>query len=538
MNRTVSQTSSKSDGQQQAYSQASQTSIVPRPSSTPATLSQSREAQTPTAAAMTPTQQTPTSAATTAMFTPTSTFGVQTPIATSMPIVGGSGPSANPYPIQIQIPPTAVLGSKESASMTAIPQPQPQPALVQDNANQPDRNRLRMPKIPSLPIIPPLDLRFSVLGSVAPRRNSREVRLSSMPAIESVEEDGSEDESYEEEDTEEDKEFEEDEDEEYDHESLHADSFVTADGNETIGLELIAPSTPRLASASASSTRSNSLPITTPGGSSSTTTGESFIHRRWDREAGLGFGTGSSSLSPGNTTTFRAKAKNFFFSHYTPAFWTFWLGFIFPVLWLIGGWHFTNKGEMPPKYTVWEWYFWRSGSKTKKGTDSEVNSPVGKKVSKKGSDLKSKGKSRRKGNETVSGVGGRGASSSTSGTVTSPALPRWIAERLSTDDGRLRRLTHDPKRSLRGISFGYPFVPRPPTYSLGNSSSFTPFSFVFSVLDLLYGVKLREVHGRPESARRMFDPWIQRCRYALCLAIVALAVGMLATCIYLIVVVV
>jgi hypothetical protein len=49
-------------------------------------------------------------------------------------------------------------------------------------------------------------------------------------------------------------------------------------------------------------------------------------------------------------------------SSFTPAFWTFWIGFLFPVLWLVGGWHFTNIGEMPPKYTIWEWFFWQRPS--------------------------------------------------------------------------------------------------------------------------------------------------------------------------------
>jgi hypothetical protein len=71
------------------------------------------------------------------------------------------------------------------------------------------------------------------------------------------------------------------------------------------------------------------------------------------------------SLSP---TTFRERKHRFFSSNssfitdLTPAFWVFWLGFLFPVLWPVGGWHFTNLGEQPPKSSVWEWYFWRMGN--------------------------------------------------------------------------------------------------------------------------------------------------------------------------------
>jgi hypothetical protein len=131
-----------------------------------------------------------------------------------------------------------------------------------------------------------------------------------------------------------------------------------------------------------------------------------------------------------------------------------------------------------------------------------------------------------------------------------PALPRWVAERQSTDDGRMR--LNDPKRSLKGISFGYPFIPRLPysrpqestvsssTAAAGSSSLSVKKRVLMwiekpnRVLDQLYGVKLREVRGRPESGRRMFDPWIQRCRYAFCWMMLVVAIGLCAACAYLI----
>ena len=130
-----------------------------------------------------------------------------------------------------------------------------------------------------------------------------------------------------------------------------------------------------------------------------------------------------------------------------------------------------------------------------------------------------------------------------------PALPRWVAEKQSTDDGRMR--LNDPKRSLKGILFGYPFISRPPSSSQGStlsSSSTPPGSSSLSVtrrvlnwiekpnriLDQLYGVKLREVRGRPESGRRMFDPWIQRCRYAFCWIMLVVAIGLCTASVYLI----
>ena len=129
-----------------------------------------------------------------------------------------------------------------------------------------------------------------------------------------------------------------------------------------------------------------------------------------------------------------------------------------------------------------------------------------------------------------------------------PALPRWVAEKQTTDDGRMR--LNDPKRSLKGILFGYPFISRPPSSSQRStlSSSASPGSSSSSmtrrvldwiekpnrVLDQLYGVKLREVRGRPESGRRMFDPWIQRCRYAFCWMMLVVAIGLCTASVYLI----
>lgn len=210
--------------------------------------------------------------------------------------------------------------------------------------------------------------------------------------------------------------------------------------------------------------------------------------------------------------TFRAKRQ---WMSYTPAFWAFWLGFVCPFLWLIGGWHFTRFGEQPPRLTFWEFYFnaryWKEkfcmGKRRKKQTDG-----------------------------TVAGA--------EDATKQQHRLPRWVTEKQSSDDGRMR--LQDPKRSLRGISFGYPFIPRP--VSVRRSIVQTEVwctratKRIASVLekpnrlfDHCYGVKLKEVRGRPESRRRIFDPWIQRCRYAFCYALILLCVGLCSACTYLIV---
>lgn len=245
---------------------------------------------------------------------------------------------------------------------------------------------------------------------------------------------------------------------EYDGEgsSLHAESFVTATseaGPTNSQVILAFPRPPEMREEGSS------------GEARRPSVSESFISRRWNRDHGLGTGF-----------TFRAKRE---WNSYTPGFWAFWLGFMCPVLWLIGGWHFTRIGEQPARKKFWEFYF---------------HVPQG---------GEGKGEEHR--------------------------LPRWVTEKQSSDDGRAR--LQDPKRSLKGISFGYPFIPRPPSSNTENKSNWA----TNKLLDLLYGVKLKEVRGRPESGRRMFDPWIQRCRYVFCYWLLLVCIGLCSTSTYLII---
>ncbi|GLB39828.1 hypothetical protein LshimejAT787_0703380 [Lyophyllum shimeji] len=217
-------------------------------------------------------------------------------------------------------------------------------------------------------------------------------------------------------------------------ESLHAESFVTAsddmgDGNGA------RDETDDLADATLDTEPSmQDIPITPvadaaerhsaagSGASQLPSVSESFIGRRWERDAALGSGV----------VTFRAKRQ---WLTYTPAFWAFWLGFVCPFLWLIGGWHFTRFGEQPPRLTFWEFYFnagyWKEKfcmgkrRKTQQGGCAEAG----------GTEQTAKQQQQQH------------------------RLPRWVTEKQSSDDGRMR--LQDPKRSLRGISFGYPFIPRP-----------------------------------------------------------------------------
>lgn len=392
----------------------------------------------------------------TAGATPNSTSGTMYSPTTTLQ---QSLSNTSSLPATVQPPPGAVVATTPAVSTS-------------HGRSTPLGGEGRVGAIPKLPSIPAFDPRFSMLESVT-SRNSR--RVDKMPIIPgSVE--GHREEEYEEEGA------------EYERHSLHADSFVTAgEAEEGEGMEL----------------------------DSMNEAGEElFIHRRWERDVGLGSG---APISSEDCPTFRAKSETAPITSFTPAFWTFWIGFLFPVLWLIGGWHFTNIGEMPPKYTTWEWFFWRRRwnpwrwfKAIREGVLSCFRPRPGRRL--------------RKAFSSGSNANAR------AGKVY-PALPRWVAEKQSTDDGRMR--LNDPKRSLRGIQFGYPFVPR-----CGSDHHTSPSFFTAPnrVLDHLYGVRLSEVSGRPETGRRMLDPWIQRCRYAFCYALLLLAVGLCTASIYLIIV--
>lgn len=287
---------------------------------------------------------------------------------------------------------------------------------------------------------------------------------------------------------------------------------------------------------------------------------ESFIIRRWSRDRQRGIPTDSGGMRHSITNFFHLRAKNqrgwFGLAKFTPAFWAFWLGCICPMLWLVGGWHFTNFGEQPPRMGVWEFYFSGRSPEGELGwkqvlcccfpgrirfmdiesadsalEDEKTADEIGGVTIE--SDVKDKDKG--KGKEMGSNKSRNGKPERT--------IPRWISEKQSSDGGRAR--LNDPnhlKRSLRGISFGYPFVPRPVNPPAEVDRGMRLQQRILRIvgkpnrlLDQLYGVRLREVRGRPESGRRVFDPWIQRCRYAFCYACALIAIGLCTASMYLIV---
>ncbi|KAF9011854.1 hypothetical protein BDQ17DRAFT_1387422 [Cyathus striatus] len=325
------------------------------------------------------------------------------------------------------------------------------------------------------PSVQPIDLKSSfpgypgVTGPGPHPRPPRKSTVATMPTI-IASSDGHMDEVY------------AGDDDDDDERSLHAESFISASSGHTT--RLLAASIPQRAEDYDPETGSMRS-----GNSRLPSASESFITRRWDHDAGI----------PGRP---RIRAKRQLVNA-TPAFWTFWFGFICPFLWLIGGWHFTNFGEQPPRLSFWEFYFNAGYWKEKLCL----------------------GRSKEERELRMSKI---------------PPLPKWVTEKQLSDDGRAR--LNDPKRSLRGISFGYPFIPRPVRMTTRDSQFTRAGTRLISILekpnrlfDHLYGVKLKEVRGRPESPRRMFDPWIQRCRYALCYAVLLLSMGLFTASIYLIV---
>ncbi|SJL10680.1 uncharacterized protein ARMOST_14071 [Armillaria ostoyae] len=280
--------------------------------------------------------------------------------------------------------------------------------------------------------------------------------------------------------------------------SLHADSFVTASDSlhERSSFYDAVPfadrdskpefSSPTTSDRSASRRASSADPPRSPPSAS-----ESFIHRHWDGFASLYTGPVSFETKPSRLSL-------------SPACWAFWLGFLFPFLWLVGGWHFTNFGEQPPKFTFCEFYF-------NVGYWKVAYFCQGRRREKK-----------KKGKESV--------------------LPQWLEK--SEQSNEVARMNDASSSTRRGFLFGYPFVPRPTVPSGRRQGTFrrcrdmgmkmtSKCNWFF---DHFYGIRLSEVKGRKETGRRMIDPWIQRCRYAFCYVVILFFAGLLAGAIYLLVV--
>ncbi|KAJ7628526.1 hypothetical protein FB45DRAFT_39745 [Roridomyces roridus] len=235
--------------------------------------------------------------------------------------------------------------------------------------------------------------------------------------------------------------------------SLHAESFVTARSTSHPILDLepipfvdVDPEAPR-----SGSTASSTLPV------SQSETGGARLERR---------GTAASCAT--TTTSLRLKRLAPCERGITPAFCAFWLGFLFPPAWWVGGWYFTFFAETPAGRTLWEHYVGRT----------------------------------RWWGVVTCGRRGKTKQSQTQNGPKLLLLPRWVG-------------ANNISPSLSGISYYYPFVSRPPGHV---STSPPPFGFrrLHALFDELTRSKLERVKRERESARRIIDPWIQRCRRALC----------------------
>ncbi|KAJ7747942.1 hypothetical protein DFH07DRAFT_962355 [Mycena maculata] len=236
--------------------------------------------------------------------------------------------------------------------------------------------------------------------------------------------------------------------------SLHAESFVTA--SNSLHLPVDTPDTPPL-----DYIPFVDGPVATDSATSSTLPVSQFeTSQRLERHGTL---TSGGSL--------RVKRQRFAFA--TPAFCAFWLGFLFPPIWWVGGWYFTFFAETPAQRTLWEHYV----------ADTRWWAVL------------------------TCGCGRRCAHRKGAGAPLKPLLlPRWVG-------------ANNTAPSLKGISYYYPFVSRPAPGEPGHVTTGPPppgFRRLHRLFDELTRSRLARVKLEQESPRRIIDPWIQRCRRALC----------------------
>ncbi|KAJ6481650.1 hypothetical protein C8R45DRAFT_308432 [Mycena sanguinolenta] len=188
----------------------------------------------------------------------------------------------------------------------------------------------------------------------------------------------------------------------------------------------------------------------------------------------------------GGSSNLRLRRQHFDFA--TPAFCAFWLGFLFPPIWWIGGWYFTLFPETPASRTLWQHYV----------LDTEWFAVL------------TCGRRRR--------IRGKHASQP----VKPLLLPQWV------------KRCNNTMASLKGISYYYPYVSRPAPGEKGHvTTSPAPpgFRSLHKLFDEITRSRLARVKLDLESPRRIIDPWIQRCRRALCyfcLLLLLLIMGIMA----------
>ncbi|KAJ7756992.1 hypothetical protein B0H16DRAFT_1457876 [Mycena metata] len=192
--------------------------------------------------------------------------------------------------------------------------------------------------------------------------------------------------------------------------------------------------------------------------------------------------------TPCSTTAAGMRLKRQHLTFATPAFCAFCLGFLFPPIWWVGGWYFTFFAETPPSRTLWEHYV----------------------VDTRWWGVLTCGRSRK--------------ARKTRATCADPTMPKPLLLPLWV--GR-----NNTRASLKGISYYYPYVSRPAPGEKGHVTTGPPplgFRYLHAFFDWATGSRLDRVKRDWESPRRIIDPWIQRCRRALCYWCLALLLVVLA----------
>ncbi|KAF7319400.1 hypothetical protein HMN09_00278000 [Mycena chlorophos] len=263
--------------------------------------------------------------------------------------------------------------------------------------------------------------------------------------------------------------------------SLHAESFVTA---KSVHFEDEFPDIPDDAEAGPAAI--NPAPSSTNNVACSPHPGQPL-----DRT-----GTFGSSTSTAVGSSLRRRRQRLAFA--TPAFCMFCLGFLLPPCWWIGGWYFTFFTEAPASRTMWEHYVVRTRwwalltcgfGVTRTARDASTSADA--------LDDRNPGLAARRPKTLL--------------------LPRWVRNPSQTP-------------ALDGIAYYYPFVSRPSPKYITTGPPPRGFGFLHAYFDDMTRSRLRAVKLARETPRRIIDPWIGRCRRALCywaLVIVLVALGMM-----------
>lgn len=177
----------------------------------------------------------------------------------------------------------------------------------------------------------------------------------------------------------------------------------------------------------------------------------------------------------------------------TPACWMFWLGFIFPLTWIIGGWYFTIFQETGED--------WRAVIRL-------PSLPSLPKLQSRRSSIQLPPKAAHKSHDNH-------------------VLPLWA--KRSWSEETIEHLTPQELQLVQRLWTGYPFIEHVPT-SRPNSVH----GRFFRALKAVTCLRLSLIGSPVLNNRRHLDPWIWRCRVALAFFIV-ICLSVLVVCLALLI---